>query len=227
MNDPDSHPPAALRRVDPARRVVERTAAARCVCYAAWSELLASPHEVDVQAALRGRVGIGGQLAYADRLEQLIDVCLQFEPAHLKREYSGLFEVGNDGPPVPLREDLQTGQRAGTREDLVRFYDYFGYTLGDGFAWQPDHLSIELEFMHYLCYRESAAESDPQPYQLAQADFVDRHLLNWVPAVADVVRRLAPGSPYADILAGLNEFLAADRRWQAASIRSSEIGRQG
>ncbi|RMF96947.1 MAG: hypothetical protein D6727_06705 [Gammaproteobacteria bacterium] len=225
MNPSSGTDPAAAQRiVSDARRRREQTAAPRCACYAAWSELLASPHDIDVPAALRQRQGIAASLDYAAALDRLIGACLAAGPAQLKREYSGLFEIGNDGPPVPIREDLQTGQRAGTREDLVRFYDYFGYTLGDGFAWQPDHLSVELEFMHYLCYREAAAAADPQSYQLAQADFTDRHLLNWVPRLATTVRRIASRSLYADIVAGLAEFLEADRDWQAASIEPAGAG---
>ena len=115
--------------------------------------------------------------------------------AGLRREYSGIFEVGSQGPPVPIREDLQTGQRAGTREEVVRFYEYFGYVLDDRFAWQPDHLSVELEFMHYLCFREAeaASEADALSFQLAQADFAERHLTAWLPLLAGNVAVLAPG----------------------------------
>jgi DMSO reductase family type II enzyme chaperone len=136
----------------------------------------------------------------------------------LKSEYSGLFEVGSQGPPVPIREDLQTGQRAGTREDIIRFYDYFGYRLDEHFAWAPDHLSVELEFMHFLCFHEASDSDDPVSWQLAQAEFSERHLHNWVSQLAGAVARLAPESFYCRVLLALQDFIARDLDWQRSTI---------
>ena len=213
---------AALRTVDVAARARERTAPLRCACYAAWSELMASPHDVDTRSSLRDKLGMVGELGYQALLDDIIEAYLQHEPAELKRAYSGLFEVGSDGPPVPIREDLQTGQRAGTREDLVRFYDYFGYALSENFAWQPDHLSVELEFMHFLCYREGTAARDWSSYQLAQADFAERHLLNWIDRLVADVDQLARDSLYARVLHQLQVFLAEDLAWQSGTISATE-----
>jgi DMSO reductase family type II enzyme chaperone len=136
----------------------------------------------------------------------------------LKQQYSGLFEVGSDGPPLPIREDLQTGQRAGTREDLVRFYDFFGYRLADHFAWAPDHLSVELEFMHFLCYGEATNEAEPESFQFAQLDFSERHLARWVPQFAAATVRLAGGALYGRVMTALGEFVRADHAWQSGTI---------
>ncbi|MEZ5565036.1 MAG: molecular chaperone TorD family protein [Gammaproteobacteria bacterium] len=130
------------------------------------------------------------------------------------------FEIGSQGPPAPIREDLQTGQRAGTREEVVRFYDYFGYVLEEKFEWQPDHLSVQLEFMHFLCYRESRADTatDALSFQLAQADFAERHLARWVPQLNDGVDKIAAGSLYARTVTAVMEFIVADHAWQLATI---------
>ena len=213
-----------IRQIDAEARQRERTAPLRCICYAAWSELTASPHDVDTRESLRGRLGAGSELGYGAELDALIEAYLERDPGELKREYSRLFEVGSDGPPVPIREDLQTGQYAGTREDLVRFYNFFGYALAEHFAWQPDHLSVELEFMHYLCYHEAAAESDPQSFQLAQADFAERHLLNWLERACDGVQKLAADTLHARILENLRQFVAADVAWQQTTISDMQPG---
>ncbi|MFZ1625825.1 MAG: molecular chaperone TorD family protein [Gammaproteobacteria bacterium] len=198
------------------RSVVNRdtaaTAALRCLCYAAFSELMASPHEVDARAGLLARVGLG------ETLDALLTEVGSADLQRLQAEYSGLFEVGSEGPPVPIREDLQTGQRAGTREDVVRFYDYFGYVLDEKFSWQPDHLSLELEFMHYLCFRESEQGPDALSYQLAQVDFVERHLVRWVPRFSAEVEKHASGSLYARVVAALRDFIEEDFAWQSATI---------
>lgn len=202
-----------------AKREREGSAAPRCLAYAACSELLASPHELDPRPALQARVGLGTFWPQAAALDPLLVEVATADLGALRRAYSGLFEVGDEGPPVPLREDLQPG-RAGSREELVRFYDHFGYALSEHFAWQPDHLSVLLEFMHYLCWHEAQAASDEEAlaYQLAQADFTQRHLASWLPQWAQRVAALDAGSSYALVAAALVSFVTADLAWQSDSI---------
>jgi DMSO reductase family type II enzyme chaperone len=208
----------------PRRRVAGRerlvTAPARCACFAAWSELTASPHDIDPRPALRKKIGVSAALDYAGALDELLGTFVDVDLERLKSAYSGLFEVGSDGPPVPIREDLQTGMRGGTREGIVRFYNFFGYSLADNFAWAPDHLSVQLEFMHFLCYREATAESDEDAlsYQLAQVDFMERHINRWVGLLADGVAAHSPDSLYARVTRSLNEFLAEDYSWQNSTV---------
>ncbi len=177
-----------------------KDAAARCRAYAACSALAASPHEGDPREAAPA-------LAAADL-------------PSLKRDYSALFEVGDEGPPLPLREAAREGGRASVREEVVRFYEHFHYTLNEHHAWQPDHLSVQLEFMHLLCFREAQAESPEAalPWQRAQADFAERHLVAWLPELAAGVARLAPASPYAPAFAELSEFVRADAAWRRSTL---------
>lgn len=217
-------PTAALRTVLP-ERGPEATAAARCLCYAALSELASSPHDVDARETAGSRIGAAGALPFdAGPLDTLLGEFVAADPDVLRAQYSGLFEVGSQGPPVPIREDLQTGQRGGTREDIVRFYDYFGYRLGDRFAWAPDHLSVELEFMHFLCFHEAQGGDDRLSWQLGQADFAARHLANWLPPLAAATARAAPGSFYARVMEAVRDFVLADLAWQESTIRADEEG---
>lgn len=216
--------PGPLRTVRD--RHAQDTAPLRCVCYAACSELAASPYDLDPRPALRERIGIGEAIPYAAGLDALLAEVVDAELDRLQAEYSGLFEVGSQGPPAPIREDLQTGQRGGTREDVVRFYDFFGYRLGEKFAWQPDHLSVELEFMHFLCFREARGEGNALSFQLGQLDFTQRHLARWVPAFAETVATLAPGSLYARAMGAVARFVAGDHEWQMNTVTAHE-GRSG
>lgn len=209
-------PEPATRRVL-ASREPEATAALRCQCYAAFSELTASPHDVDAPAAVRARLAGSGR-ALPAALLALLEEFLAADIEALKGEYSGLFEVGSQGPPAAIREDLLAGGRAGTREDLVRFYDFFGYRLDERFAWAPDHLSVELEFMHFLCYHEAADAAGRLSWQFGQADFAARHLANWVPQLAAAVAGLASGSYYGRVLDMLRDFVTADLAWQDSTI---------
>lgn len=205
------------------RRLTE-TAPARCLCYAAFSELTASPHEVDPRPAVRQRAGVGTSLPYAAGLDALLVELGAAELPRLQAEYSGMFEVGSQGPPVPIREDLLTGQVGGTREDIVRFYEYFGYVLDEKFAWQPDHLSVELEFMHFLCFREAEGGADVLSFQLAQLDFCERHLARLVPLLASGVAELAPDALYTRVLMELKDFVRGDIEWQQGTVVAATGG---
>ena len=202
-------------------RNYESTAAARCGSYAIFSDLTASPHDVESVLA-RGETSYATDgLPYSLDVRPLLDELRSMDMDQLKFEYSSIFEVGNEGPPVPIREDLQLGQPAGLREDIVRFYDFFGYGLDEKFAWAPDHLSVELEFMHYLCYQEASGVGDRLSFQLGQADFSERHLMNWVPQLAANVKDLQPDSFYCRVVEGLSEFLATDINWQTGTIKEA------
>jgi len=214
--------PNPTRLISASERDSGQTAAARCSYYAALSELVCSPHDLDPRASLRDKIGIGAALDYSAGLDDLLREFVELDLDKLKYAYSALFEVGSDGPPCPIREDLQTGQRKGTREDLVRFYSYFNYKLEEKFAWAPDHLSVELEFMHFLCYREASAESGAASYQLAQVDFAERHLVCWVPELAKSTARIAPDSIYLRVIYTIEQFLTADYAWQCGTITTKD-----
>lgn len=63
-------------------------------------------------------------------------------------------------------------------EELVRFYSYFGLRRIED-SELPDHLTVELEFMHYLTHLEYKARErgeDPDGLRRAQFDFLTRHV---------------------------------------------------
>ena len=198
-------------------RSPENTAKFRSQGYELFSLLLSSPHDLDTKNKLNGIAGTTG-LPYFLDLSDLMNEFSQQDLVELKKQYSGLFEVGNDGPPAPIREDLFMLQPAGLREDLIRFYDYFGYTLSEKYQWQMDHLSIELEFMYFLCFQEHNSTEDRLSYQLAQLDFSTRHLINWVPNFQKTLKRISSDDMYTKIVVELNKFIEDDIEWQLGTI---------
>lgn len=194
--------------------------AARATCYAACSELLASPHELDPRALLATRRGRCAPLPWGAPLEAPVGELAAAPLESLRLAYSAAYEVGDQGPPVPIRESLRPGRPPGTREEVVRFYEFFGYAPGERFAWQPDHLSIELEFLHVLCVQEAHAPDDAaaRPFQLAQGDFTARHPAAWLAAFADDTAAQAAASPYAAAARAVADFVAADLAWQLATL---------
>jgi len=204
-------------------RDVGATAPGRCLMYAVFSDVAASPFDAEPAVASEPVDIKSLDLPYElPGLESLLQAWRDTDRDELKREFSGLFEVGSQGPPVPIREDLHRNQPAGVREDIVRFYEFFGYELEERFAWAPDHLSVELEFMHFLCYQEADQsgkdDGDPLSYQLAQHDFAERHLVSWVSELAEKVTKQQPDALYGKLLAAMSEFLVKDFEWQVTTI---------
>jgi DMSO reductase family type II enzyme chaperone len=107
-----------------------------------------------------------------------------------------------------------------TMEEAVRFYHHFGLNLSEDPRELPDHLTTQLEFLHYLAFRETQAlqeQGDPGPYRRAQRDFVARHPGRWVPRLRERIESQEP-APFFGALTGLLAgFLASEGERLGAS----------
>jgi DMSO reductase family type II enzyme chaperone len=100
----------------------------------------------------------------------------------LEEGYIGVFEVGPGKPFCPLYEGSHRSGRMKLMEDVVRFYEHFGLRASP--EDQPDHLCAELDFMHYMSFKEAAALEHGEAaddLRRAQRDFLERHLCQWLP----------------------------------------------
>jgi len=196
------------------------TATVRARAYRLYSILLASPHEFDVDNLLRQDACIRELRPYGIDLGALCGAFLDAGISLRRQEYSGLFEVGDRGAPIAIREQQQYRDVAGILEDLVRFYEYFDYPLHSRYAWAPDHMSVILEFCYLLCHRESMTGEDRLSLQLAQYDFISRHLLEWLPVFADQIDKARSSPLYASIARSASSYLARDFAWQSSTVSS-------
>jgi DMSO reductase family type II enzyme chaperone len=146
-------------------------------------------------------------------------------PDDFQAEYNRLFEVGTmGGPPCPLFGGLYDRDRMRVMEELVRFYNYFG--LGLAQRQLPDHITVELEFMHYLTYKEAEAHqngADQGSYQRAEKDFVERHLGKWVPVLHQKLAGCQPLPFFADLVAWTEDFLGRDRQYLKSILNPSSF----
>ena len=163
----------------------ELIAGARSYLYRMLSEAFAFPAQPFAEAVASGGwweewLALTGHLPH----ETALDPPPQADLARLKDAYVSTFEVGVGKPPCPLYEGSHRNGRMKLMEDLVRFYEYFGLQTNAGD--HPDHLCAELEFMHYLAFKEAAAythEGEPGAARRGQRDFLERHLSRWLPKV--------------------------------------------
>ena len=128
-------------------------------------------------------------------------------------EYISTFDIAF-GPshPCPLHESDYRDDVSSTdiTEELLRFYEHFQVKLSDKEKDYPDHLVVELEFMAFLAKKEADAVkrgTDPEPYRLAQADFLERHLAKWVPKLDEKVQKRIKQPFYRGASSFLREFL--------------------
>jgi DMSO reductase family type II enzyme chaperone len=101
--------------------------------------------------------------------------------------YIALFDVGIPEPPVPLFESAHDKTRPPQEIALenTMFYDALGLKWDSSCA-VPDYLITQLEFLAAVHYTLEHAQDSGARGSLAklEADFLSRHLLNWLPAAA-------------------------------------------
>jgi DMSO reductase family type II enzyme chaperone len=194
-----------------------KLAAARSRTYRLFGEVLAYPDESLREAIRSGEVAgaLEEALTAIDRelLSDLDREALRDAGAsdELAVEYTRLFDVGVSGPPCPLYGGLYGGARMKTMEEAVRFYNHFGLTLSEAPRELPDHLTTELEFLHYLAFREAQAlqgGDDPGPFQRAERDFLERHPGRWVPKLRERLEKQTPMRFFRELVRALESVLA-------------------
>jgi DMSO reductase family type II enzyme chaperone len=142
----------------------------------------------------------------------------------LQSEYIRLFDVGTPRPPCPLYGGEYKKSRRGVMEELIRFYNYFGLHPSPRSRDMPDHITIELEFMHFLTFREVAAlhhQQDRASYLRAERDFLERHLCAWVPRLGERLRRQQPHPFYAALGRLAETFLTTDLRYLEGLLQAN------
>jgi putative dimethyl sulfoxide reductase chaperone len=208
----------------------ERTAASRSRVYQllgmAFSfpdaELFESIRDGTVAAAL-GAACSGLPYDVTALLADLSTV--EGSPGDFESEYIRVFDVGAGAPPCPLYGGTYGGDRMEAMEDALRFYNFFHLHLSEKMRELPDHITTELEFLHYLTFREAEAlqqEADPSSLRRAQRDFLARHLCKWVPKMAAKLARQETNPFFPALVRFAAGFFAADQSYVAAGVPAAQ-----
>jgi DMSO reductase family type II enzyme chaperone len=113
--------------------------------------------------------------------------------------YIALFDVGIPEPPVPLFESAH--DKTHPAQEIALETTYFYEVLGlksDPSCAVPDYLISQLEFLAALRYtcEHTSEESTAVSLARAETEFLERHLLNWLPKVKTKLdQTCAPGFP--------------------------------
>jgi len=121
------------------------------------------------------------------------------------------------GPPPPYESLWREGRIQGeTTLEVARAYSAAGFE--DRGPWGPcDHIAYELRFLASLCNAESEAAKAGRLQEgdwarERQAEFLEAHLLVWVPAYCRRLAQQAREPLYGALARVTSDMLAADAR---------------
>ncbi len=142
---------------------------------------------------------------------------LTAEGEELRAEYDRIFghQVSSDCPLYETQYGRgEIFQQAQQLADIAGFYLAFGLEMAEEVHERPDHISLELEFMGALAFREAYARGHHGPAEVdllrdAQRLFLQDHLGRWVAVPARLVGRRGTGF-YQELAALAAAVVAAD-----------------
>jgi len=152
-------------------------------------------------------------LGFIQKMSTAIEAAENVEP--LKVDFSKLF-VGPykllAAPYGSVYLDDERKVMGDSTLDVKNRYRRAGLDTAKNFKDAPDHISAELEFMHYLIFKEIEAFADSDPasaigFIQKQKFFLEDHLMAWVPEFADSIINYAENPFYPNLAKATMTFL--------------------
>ncbi len=137
-------------------------------------------------------------------MQEFANTARAAEPQELENqlatEYAHLFLNAGDEPHVHPYESVYTSadhllmQEA--RDKVVEVYRSEGLDRAVDFKKPEDHIAVELEFMAHLCRMaaqelEAGERTKARALTAKQRNFLETHLLNWIPRFCDDLEKAA------------------------------------
>ncbi|HXF93843.1 MAG TPA: molecular chaperone TorD family protein [Nitrospiraceae bacterium] len=155
---------------------------------------------LDGNGGERAKQKIAALLKHFDSIEKWIAAeCINWQLSDLQGEHRRVFSnvITLDCPPYEtLFGNDHVFAQSHVMGDIAGFYKAFGVELSRDIHERLDHLSVELEFMHFLAYKESYSRchdgaDKTQIVVDAQKKFVKNHIGRWVPLFCRMLARKA------------------------------------
>ena len=115
--------------------------------------------------------------------------------------------------------------------DVAGCYRAFGLRIGQQERERVDHLTVELEFMRFLTYKEAFAlvhhgRSPADICRRAQRHFWREHLGRWLPTFALLLAERAQSGFYGELAPGLAQLAEAETRVLGKTAVAQELSPQ-
>ena len=125
----------------------------------------------------------------------------------LATEYAALFLNAGRNPVFPYESVYTSEERLlmqEARDEVLSEYRKEGLDKIEGFREPEDHIAIELYFMSYLCQKtidliNNGDDEKALAYLKKQKDFLEKHLMVWVPTFCDDLEKAAKSDFYRGI----------------------------
>ncbi|MGD9935189.1 MAG: molecular chaperone [Dehalococcoidia bacterium] len=190
----------------------------RGLSYELLARTLAYPDPGALES-IRDVAGLSLALHPEGPVSELARAFIDHSRSDLEAEYIELFTLATS-PDCPTYESAYVctdiNQQTSIMADVSGFYRAFGLELGQGL--RPDDISLELEFLGFLCRKEAyAIEHMGKPRVLQarrnQRVFISEHLGRWGETLGHLIAgHAAAGSPYQALGAALAAWVEAERR---------------
>lgn len=142
---------------------------------------------------------------------------LTLDKESLQREYVRVFSHGfsKECPPYEVMYGSEGySQQIDVLAGLCGIYREYGVELSDSATERMDHISIELEFMQYLTYKEAYGighghkEESIEVVRAGQREFVRDHLGRWIPLFCQFLSQKAGAGLYYHLALFSSLFMA-------------------
>jgi TorA maturation chaperone TorD len=146
-------------------------------------------------------------------------------------EYRNIFgstTVATDCPPYEMYfSGSHIFQQTQDLADISGFYRAFGLeVLKDDTANRWDHVAVELEFLHFLTYKQAYAienhgDEEQESCLTAKKKFLNAHIGRWIKAFSRAVESKSPSGFYRKAAKLASDFVHFDM--QTLGVSADEI----
>ncbi|MCZ7401615.1 MAG: molecular chaperone TorD family protein [Candidatus Methanoperedens sp.] len=148
--------------------------------------------------------------------------------AQFEIEFTRIFDAGTPVPLCPPNESHYCRKPGSVvMLEVSEFYNFFGMRMSqeEGKREFPDHICAELEFLHFLTFREEEALGEDKleeykGYLLAQKDFLERHLIQWIPEFCLKLQDSASLTFYVRLGQITSRFISSEFELVTANLHS-------
>lgn len=197
-------------------------AASRSKCYEIFSELFYQPNKEEL---LSKKILFDLVDALTDlnpdakkSAERMNNSISEYEAEQLIVEYSRLF-VGPFKVLAPPYGSvyIDSGRilMGDSTLDIIHIYREAGLVFRERFKEVPDHITIELEFLHFITYKELAAlhsnnNDDLKKYRKTQVLFMNNFFGKWIFPFCEHILSSTENSYYRNLAECLQQFTRSE-----------------
>ncbi len=164
--------------------------------------------------------------------QQLKDFAASFRGNYddLRIEYDSLFVVPLAQYVKPYESAYRDGLLGdGVTHSVRQYYRSIGGDVTVAYGDLPDHLGAELDFMFFLCEKEKRCWEDGNgeeacQYLEAQKDFIEQHLLKWIPDLRQEIESKTESGFYKALAGFTHRFVTADAETIRELLKTTQGG---